>query len=75
VNFCAGTKDHQPSHTPILAVKTPKGLAASAVDEEEVSELHLTMVQIGEDGERKVLAQHAVPLYNNYRISGEQIML
>jgi hypothetical protein len=74
VNFCAGTKDHQPSHTPILAVKTPKGLAAGA-DEEEVIELHLTMVQIGEDGERKVLAQHAVPLYNNYRVSKKQIML
>jgi hypothetical protein len=73
VNFCAGTKDHQPSHTPILAVKTPKGLAS--IDEEEVIELHLTMVQIGEDGERKVLAQHAVPLYNNYRVSMIQIML
>jgi hypothetical protein len=33
------------------------------------------MVQIGEDGERKVLAQHAVPLYNNYRVSMKQILL
>jgi hypothetical protein len=31
------------------------------------------MVHIGKDGERKVLAQHAVPLYNKYRVSAAQI--
>jgi hypothetical protein len=50
VNLCAGTQDHLSSPTPILAVKTPKGLTASAVDEEEVCKLHLTMVHIGKDG-------------------------
>ena len=48
-------------------------MAAGGLDEEKVCELHLAMVQIGEDGERKVLAQHAVPLYNDYRISPVQI--
>jgi hypothetical protein len=48
-------------------------MAAGPLDEEKVCELHLAMVQIGEDGERKVLAQHAVPLYNDYRISRMQI--
>jgi hypothetical protein len=73
--MCAGTQDHLPSHThtPILAVKTPKGKAAGGLDEEEVSELHLAMVHIEKDGERKVLAQHAVPLYNKYRVSVAQI--
>jgi hypothetical protein len=52
VNLCAGTQDHLPhlsSPTPILAVKTQKGLTA-ALDEEEVCKLHLTMVHIGKDG-------------------------
>jgi hypothetical protein len=49
VNLCAGTQDHLSSPTPILAVKTPKGLTA-VVDEEEVCKLHLTMVHIGKDG-------------------------
>jgi hypothetical protein len=50
-------------------------MAAGGAEEEKVCELHLAMVQIGEDGERKVLAQHAVPFYNDYRISRKQIFL
>jgi hypothetical protein len=34
----------------------------------------LAMVHIGKDGERKVLAQHAVPLHNKYRVNMEQIV-
>ena len=73
MNLCTETQDHLSSHTPILAVKTPKGQAAGNLDEEEVCKLDLAMVHIGKDGERKVLAQHAVPLSNHYRVSRSQI--
>jgi hypothetical protein len=68
VNLCAETKDHLPSPTPILAVKNPKGLTSFDV-QEEVYQLHLAMIHIEKNGKRKVLAQHALPLYNGYRIS------
>jgi hypothetical protein len=41
--------------------------------EEEVYQLHLAMIHIEKNGKRKVLAQHALPLYNGYRISTRQI--